>query len=236
MQKTDNLQLNIIDGTDVPSHAVFNENFNKLDEFASTNNTTLENVTLRLDSVDDNIREIKNENSTQNESIEELKSAKTDLYNRIEVLEDVQNKTYIMVSGVKKSGTHHRVKLTVTPTTNHNVVSVPIYNNDTDILYIRNYTARVSINMNEVLGINSLDNIIMLGVGTYQSNYIYQGHTNVIPMQLKAIGNPPGNSDLTMYLSGTNTDIAKTAIDGSSLLAYPQTGDVDVIIEYIVLD
>lgn len=72
MQKTENLKLNIINGTDIPSHAVFNENFNKLDEFASTNNTNMENVRLRLDGIDNNITEIQNENSTQNTSISNL--------------------------------------------------------------------------------------------------------------------------------------------------------------------
>lgn len=237
MQKTENLQLNIIDGTDVPSHAVFNENFNKLDEFARTNNTNMENVKLRLDGVDDNIEQLKNENSIQNENIEELQNTETDLSNRIEILENVQNKTYITVSGIKKSGTYHRVKLTANPITKQNVVRVPVYNNDTDTLYIRNYTANVSINMNEVLGINSLDNIIMLGVGTYQSSYIYQGSTNVMPMQLKAMGKGPGNNDLFMYLTGTNTDIITEPVeDSSTVFAYPQYGDVEIIIEYMVLD
>lgn len=97
MRKTENLELNIIDGTDVPSHAVFNENFNKLDEFASTNNTNMENVRLRLDGVDNNIREIQNENSTQNTSIsnlnESLQRNETELAESKTRISTLENKT-----------------------------------------------------------------------------------------------------------------------------------------------
>ena len=227
MRYTNNLQLPLIEDSDAFSSlfTMNNETNNKLEEKFGDIPQFKEAVTSMQEDV-----------NTSKADIERLKTSETDLSSRIAVLEDAQNKTDIMVSGVKKSGTHHRVKLTATPITRREVVTVPIYNNDTDVLSIRNYTANVSINMNEVFGINSLDNIIMLGVGTYQSSYIYQGSTNVIPMQVKAIGKAPGNNDLTMYLTGTHTDIAKRPIDDSSLLAYPQTGDVEIIIEYMVLD
>lgn len=225
MRYTNNLQLPIIEDTDA---------FSSLFTMNNETNNKLEEKFGDIPQFKEAVTSMQNDVNTAKADIERLKTSETDLSSRITMLEDVQNKTDITVAGVKKSGTHHRVKLTATPTTSHDVVRVPIYNNDTDILYIRNYTANVSINMNEVLGINSLDNIIMLGVGTYQSSYIYQGSTNVIPMQLKTIGKAPGNNDLTMYLTGTHTDIA---IEGSSsLLAYPQSGDVEIIIEYMVLD
>lgn len=225
---TDNLQLPIIEDTDAFASlfTINNETNNKLEEKFGDIPQFKEAVTSMQGDV-----------NTAKADIEQLKNSETNLSSRITMLEDVQNKTDITVSGVKKSGTHHRVKLTATPTTSHNVVRVPIYNNNTDTLFIRNYTANVSINMNEVLGINSLDNIIMLGVGTYQSSYIYQGSTNVIPMMLKSMGKAPGSNNLTMYLTGTHTDISKQPIEGSSsILAYPQSGDVEIIIEYMVLD
>lgn len=231
---TENLNLPIVEDDDSMSlvYTQGNETNQKLEEkFAG-----FDSIPTTLNSLQESVNSVNTEIVTVKTDMETLKTSETNLSNRIEVLEDARNKTDITVAGVKKSGTHHRVKLTATPTTSHNVVRVPIYNNDTDILYIRNYTANVSINMNDVLGINSLDNIIMLGVGTYQSSHIYQGSTNVIPMMLKSMGKAPGNNDLTMYLTGTYTDIAKRPVEDSSSLVYPQLGDVEIIIEYMVLD
>ena len=228
MRYTNNLQLPIIEDTDA---------FASLFTMNNETNNKLEEKFGDIPQFKDAVTSMQEDVNTSKADIERLKTSETDLSSRIAVLEDTQNKTDIMVSGVKKSGTHHRVKLTATPITRNHVARVPIYNNDTETLYIRNYTASLAINMREVFGITNIDNIIILGVGTYQPSYIYQGSTNVIPMQLKAIGNAPGNGDLTMYLTGTHTDIAKQPIDGSSsLLAYPQSGDVEIIIEYMVLD
>lgn len=227
MRYTNNLQLPIIEDTDAFSSlfTMNNETNNKLEEKFGDIPQFKEAVTSMQDDV-----------NTSKADIERLKTSETDLSNRITMLEDVKNKTDITVAGVKKSGTHHRVKLTVTPNTTNQVVQVPIYNNDTDGLFIRSYTANVTINMNEVLGINSLDNIIMLGVGTYQSSHKYQGSTNVIPMSLRDMGKAPGSDNLTMFITGTYTDISKQPLETSTVSAYPQSGDVEIIIEYMVLD
>lgn len=228
MRYTNNLNLPIIEDTDA---------FSSLFTMNNETNNKLEEKFGDIPQFKEAVTSMQNDVNTAKADIERLKTSETDLSSRITMLEDVKNKTDITVAGVKKSGTHHRVKLTATPITKHDVARVPLYNNDTETLYIRNYTASLAINMREVFGINNADNIIMLGVGTYQSSYIYQGRTNVIPMQLKAIGNAPGNGDLTMYLTGTHTDISKQPIEGSSsILAYPQSGDVEIIIEYMVLD
>lgn len=78
MLKTENLELNIIEGTDIPNHAVFNENANKIDEFAKNTNEKLTNTSLKIENINNTITNLGEVNNTQNESISSLR---TDLVN-----------------------------------------------------------------------------------------------------------------------------------------------------------
>lgn len=83
MQKTENLELNIIDGTDVPSHAVFNENFNKLDVFGKNTNDKLINTSLKIETINTTIEQLGEVNNTLNESISSLRNDIGDVENDV---------------------------------------------------------------------------------------------------------------------------------------------------------
>ena len=83
MLKTENLELNIIEGTDVPNHAVFNENANKIDEFAKNTNEKLTNTSLKIENINNTITNLGEVNNTQNESISSLRTDLGDVENDV---------------------------------------------------------------------------------------------------------------------------------------------------------
>lgn len=112
MQKTENLELNIIDGTDVPSHAVFNENFNKLDVFSKNTNDNLTNTSLNIETINDTIEQLGEVNNTQNESISTLSTG----------LENVKND--VMSLNEKNTNLSTRLETVETDVSSLNVKSI----------------------------------------------------------------------------------------------------------------
>lgn len=112
MKKTENLELNIIDGTDVPSHAVFNENFNKLDAFAKNTNDKLANASLNIETINNTIEQLGAVNTSQNESISALRND----------LETVENS--VMSLNEKNTNLSERLENVETDTLSLNVKSI----------------------------------------------------------------------------------------------------------------
>ena len=77
MQKTENLELNIIEGTDVPAYAPFNENMNKIDENVKKVDDEIKSLQTTSESVISRLSIIDEEQTNQNNLI--LKNKKQSL-------------------------------------------------------------------------------------------------------------------------------------------------------------
>jgi hypothetical protein len=251
MQKTENLQLNIIDGTDVPSHAVFNENFNKLDEFARTMNDTNVSLKNRMETleteVDGKITDLENE-VTQKVTDLEKKFDDTVL-----VLEDKISEVELDVDGETKKGKLKRLVIKTTPAYNSFYHSIPYVDTANNVIYdvsekrclITSYSGYGSINMTELIGLTDVKDIMLLGTQMYSDEYmlVTTGNSNTVPMDcysLQKLTYPGAGDDIYLSYSGSRTSFTLQEYKGStsggwqpsSTLATP-VSDVYIVVNYV---
>lgn len=247
MQKTQNLQLNIIAGTDVPSHAVFNENFNKLDEFARTMNDYDKNQNLRITHVEKEVETLKAHDETNTENI-------TDLIDKVEVLTKAVSEIEVIEGSTTKKGKLHIVKFLVEPSTmtNNNYLFQEFgVDSETETRISAGvYNVRSQINATEIFGINDVSKIDILSCTSLAKGYYnYTGETNPIPMNVRTIATLPsvmgGNSDIILELYGNSTSMSKqTYHDNMSGgwqpsgggAVYPQKGKVTIILQAVIYE
>ena len=240
MQKTENLQLNIIDGTDVPSHAVFNENFNKLDEFARTTNDT--NVSLK----------------NRMETLEtEVDGKITDLEKNFDdtvlVLEEKISDVELDVDGETKKGKLKRLVIKTTPTYSSFYEPMPSVDKTNNVIYdvsekrclVTSYSGYGSINMTELIGLTDVKDIMLLGTQMYSDEYmlVTTGNSNTVPMDcysLQKLTYPGAGDDIYLSYSGSRTSFILQEYKGStsggwqpSITPATPVSDVYIVVNYV---
>lgn len=247
MKQTENLNLQIIEGTDIPSFAPFNENMNKLDTFAKTTSDSNENYNLRLESIETDVDTLKTHDETNTESI----AALTD---KVEILTKSVSEIEVTEGGATKKGKLHIVKFLVEPSTmtNENYLFQEFgVDSETETRISAGvYNVRSQINATEIFGINDVSKIDILSCTSLAKGYYnYMGETNPMPMSVRTLAALPsaigGNSDIILELYGSITSMGKQTYHSvtsggwqpSSVGAvYPQKGKVTIILQAVIYE
>lgn len=223
MQKTENLELNIIEGTDVPAYAPFNENMNKLDG---------------------NVKKVDDE-------INALKTSSESALSRLEVISKNMSKVKIEENGIIKTGTLHTVKLKNTPNFYSSVFIVPIYDYDEHTIknneryYVGITSANTTIDLTSLFGITNVEDFELLSCTTYAKGYYnYTSSHNPEPMLAKtvAVMTPSGSNNIMLELTGNSINAAKQSVGTVPGTWQPggfstsQDGESTIILRFIKYD
>lgn len=223
MQKTENLELNIIEGTDVPAYAPFNENMNKLDG--------------NVKKVDDEINALK----TSSESV----------LSRLGTISKNMSKVKIEKNGIIKTGTLHTVKLKNTPNFYSSGFIVPIYDyNEHTIKNNERYfvgitSANTTIDLTSLFGITNVEDFELLSCTTYAKGYYnYTSSHNPEPMLAKtvAVMTPSGSNNIMLELTGNSINAVKQSVGTVPGTWQPggfstsQDGESTIILRFIKYD
>lgn len=205
MKKTDNLELNIIEGTDIPNYATFNENVSKIDNAFATLNSKVEN------------QETQNE-TFKNEVETEINNLKTDYVKFKEEVETLVSNVELNVNGVVKKGKLKRLVTKVTPNYTFENAYMPYIDSSTGEMVsvsekrvgIRNYSATLNLNLTEQIGLTDVNDIMLLSAVTYSDEYVATttGQINTLPMSCQGISKltyPGAPDDLYITFRGNNT-------------------------------
>nr|DAJ07901.1 MAG TPA: hypothetical protein [Caudoviricetes sp.] len=240
MQKTENLQLNIIEGTDVPSHAVFNENFNKLDEFARTMNDTNVSLKNRMETLETEV-DVK------------ITDLEKNFDDTVLVLEDKISEVELDVDGETKKGKLKRLVIKTTPAYNSFYHSIPYVDTANNVIYdvsekrclITSYSGYGSINMTELIGLTDVKDIMLLGTQMYSDKYmlVTTGNSNTVPMDcysLQKLTYPGAGDDIYLSYSGSSTSFTLQEYKGStsggwqpSITSATPVSDVYIVVNYV---
>lgn len=247
MKQTENLDLQIIEGTDIPSFAPFNENMNKLDAFAKTSSDTNKNQNLRIESIETDVETLKTHDETNAKNI-------TDLIDKVEVLTKAVSEIEVTEGSTTKKGKLHIVKFLVEPSTmmNNNYLFQEFgVDSETETRISAGvYNVRSQINATEIFGINDASKIDILSCTSLSKGYYnYAGETNPMPMSVRTLSALPtvigGNSDIILELYGNSCSMSKqTYHDVTSGgwqpsgggAVYPQKGKVTIILQAIIYE
>jgi hypothetical protein len=223
MQKTENLELNIIEGTDVPAYAPFNENMNKLDG--------------NVKKVDDEINALK----TSSESV----------LSRLGIISKNMSKVKIEENGIIKTGTLHTVKLKNTPNFYSSVFIVPIYDYDEHTIknneryFVGITSANTTIDLTSLFGITNVEDFELLSCTTYAKGYYnYTSSHNPEPMLAKtvAVMTPSGSNNIMLELTGNSINAVKQSVGTVPGTWQPggfitsQDGESTIILRFIKYD
>lgn len=251
MQKTENLELNIIEGTDVPAYAPFNENMNKLDgnlkkvdDEINALKTSSESVLSRLGIIDE---EQINQNSLISKNTNDIATLKND----VEVISKNMSKVKIEENGIIKTGTLHTVKLKKTPTFYSNSFFVPIYDYSEHIIknderyFVGITSAHTTIDLTSLFGITDVEDFELLSCATYAKGYYnYVSTNNPEPMLAKTVAviTPSGSNNIMLELTGNSINAVKQSlgtIPGTWVpggFSTSQDGESTIILRFIKYD
>lgn len=251
MQKTENLELNIIEGTDVPAYAPFNENMIKLDgnvkkvdDEINALKTSSESVLSRLDIIDE---EQTNQNSLISKNTNDISTLKND----VEVISKNMSKVKIEENGIIKTGTLHTVKLKKTPTFTSSAFNVPIYDyNEHTIKNNERYfvgitSAFTTVDLTSLFGITDVEDFELLSCTTYAKGYYnYTSSHNPEPMLAKtvAVMTPTGSNNIMLELTGNSINAVKQSVGTVPGTWQPggfstsQDGESTIILRFIKYD
>lgn len=234
MQKTENLELNIIEGTDVPAYAPFNENMNKLDGNAKK--------------VDDEINALK---TSSESAISKNTNDIATLKNDVEVISKNMSKVKIEENGIIKTGILHTVKLKNTPNFYSSVFNVPIYDYDEHTIknneryFVGITSAHTMIDLTSLFGITDVEDFELLSCTTYAKGYYnYTSTHNPEPMLAKTVAviTPSGSNNIMLELTGNSINAVKQNIDTVPGTWQPggfstsQDGESTIILRFIKYD
>ena len=221
MQKTENLELNIIEGTDVPAYAPFNENMNKLDGNAKKVDDEINALKTSSESVLSRLGIIDEEQTNQNSLISKNTNDISTLKNDVEVISKNMSKVKIEENGIIKTGTLHTVKLKKTPTFTSSVFNVPIYDyNEHTIKNNERYcvgitSAFTTVDLTSLFGITDVEDFELLSCTTYAKGYYnYTSSHNPEPMLAKtvAVMTPSGSNNIMLELTGNSINAVKQSV------------------------
>lgn len=220
MQKTENLELNIIEGTDVPAYAPFNENMNKLDGNAKKVDDNVNALQTTSESVLSRLGIIDGEQTNQNNLISKNTNDIATLKNDVEIISKNMYKVKIQDGSVIKTGTLYTVKLKKTASFTSNNFFIPIYdyNNNTikgNERYFAGITrAYTTIDLTSLFNITNVEDFELLSCVSYAKGYYnYTSSHNPEPMLAKTVA--------VMETSGSNNILLE--LEGSSFSAVKQT-------------
>lgn len=245
MKQTDNLKLNIIEGTDIPSHSVFNENFNKLDNLGKDTNDKINSLETSFNTMLTDISSLTEEQITQNNVITKNTNDILDLETKVEVIENNLNKTTISVNGEDKTGILHRVKMLIKEK-DMSVQVARMYaksvgdNEDEKRISLSNINTAIAINVTENLNIKDTSNIVVLGCTAYVNEYVTPPKSPYNTLSFRVISKQYNTDDIYIALN-SNVCIAnlQTYTVQTGWLPQPTLqygGDLTVEFNYIVLD
>lgn len=251
MQKTENLELNIIEGTDVPAYAPFNENMNKLDgnlkkvdDEINALKTSSESVLSRLGIIDE--QQI-NQNSLISKNTNDIATLKND----VEVISKNMSKVKIEENGIIKTGTLHTVKLKKTPNFTSIGFIVPIYDYDEHTIkgneryFVGITSAYTTIDLTSLFGITDVEDFELLSCATYAKGYYnYTTAHNPEPMLAKTVAviTPSGSNNIKLELTGDGINAVKQSsgtIPGTwepGGFSTSQDGESTIILRFIKYD
>lgn len=246
MKQTENLNLQIIEGTDIPSFAPFNENMNKLDAFAKTTSDSNENQNLRIESIETDVETLKTHDETNTESI-------SDLTDKVKILTKAVSEIEVTEGSTTKKGKLHIVKILVEPSTmtNNNYLFQEFgVDSETETRISAGvYNVRSQINATEIFGINDVSKIDILSCTSLAKGYYnYAGEINPMPMNVKTISALPsalgGNGDIIIELYGNSCSMSKQTWhevtsggwQPSGGAVYPQKGKVTIILQAVIYE
>lgn len=247
MKQTKNLELKIIEGTDIPSFAPFNENMNKLDEFAKTMNDYDKNQNLRITYVEKEVETLSEHDETNTKNI-------ADLTDKVEVLTKAVSEIEVTEGSTTKKGKLHIVKFLVEPSTmtNNNYLFQEFgVDSETETRISAGvYNVRTQINATEIFGIKDVSKIDILSCTSLAKGYYnYAGETNPMPMSVRTLSALPsvigGNNDIILELYGNSTSMSKQTYHdvtsggwqpSSGGAVYPQKGQVTIILQAVIYE
>lgn len=251
MQKTENLELNIIEGTDVPAYAPFNENMIKLDgnvkkvdDEINALKTSSESVLSRLGIIDE---EQTNQNSLISKNTNDISTLKND----VEVISKNMSKVKIEENGIIKTGTLHTVKLKKTPNFTSSVFKVPIYDYDEHTIknneryFVGITSAFTTVDLTSLFGITDVEDFELLSCTTYAKGYYnYTTSHNPEPMLAKtvAVMTPSGSNNIMLELTGNSINAVKQSVGTVPGTWQPggfstsQDGESTIILRFIKYD
>lgn len=251
MQKTENLELNIIEGTDIPAYAPFNENMIKLDgnvkkvdDEINALKTSSESVLSRLGIIDE---EQTNQNSLISKNTNDISILKND----VEVISKNMSKVKIEENGIIKTGTLHTVKLKKTPNFSYSAFNIPIYDyNEHTIKNNERYfvgitSAFTTVDLTSLFGITDVEDFELLSCTTYAKGYYnYTTTHNPEPMLAKtvAVMTPSGSNNIMLELTGNSINAVKQSVGTVPGTWQPggfstkQDGESTIILRFIKYD
>lgn len=251
MQKTENLELNIIEGTDVPAYAPFNENMNKLDgnvkkvdDEINALKTSSESAENRLDIIDE---QKKNQDTLITKNTNDI----LDLQNDVEIISSNMSKVKIQDNSVIKTGTLHTVKLKKTPTFISSNFIVPIYDysehtiKNNERYFVGITSAHTTIDLTSLFGITNVEDFELLSCTTYAKGYYnYSSSNNPEPMMAKTVAviTPSGSTNIMLELVGNSISAVKQIAGSISGTWQPggfsteQDGESTIILRFIKYD
>lgn len=245
MKQTENLDLQIIEGTDIPSYAPFNENMNKLDALAKTTSDNNENQNLRIASIETDVTTLKTHDDTNSKNI-------SDLTDKVEVLAKAVSEIEVTEGGTTKKGKLHIVKFLVEPSTmtnsNYLLQEFGVDSETETRISAGVYNVRSQINATEILGITDVSKIDILScTSTAKGYYNYMGETNPMPMSVRTLASIPssGSGDIILELYGNSTSMSKQTYHdvtsggwqpSSGGAVYPQKGNVTIIVQAVIYE
>ena len=240
MKQTDNLKLNLIEGTDIPAFAPFNENANKIDKVITELSADVKNQETSNESFKNNVNGIVKRLQDENN---EFKSDVETLVSEVE----------ISVDGTVKKGKLKRLVTKVKPSIVNNACFTPFVDVATNEIvsvnekrvYIRNTFSNVSVNLTELIGLTDVSKILVLGAITYSDEYVdvTTGKINALPMGCRGISKltyPNAPEDLYIMFEGEriltvaqeNKGITSGGWQPSPTPAIP-ISDVYVVLTYV---
>ena len=241
MTKTENLELNIIEGTDVPAYAPYNENMNKLDSNIKRINDDITSLKSSSELTSSKLTTINEEQKNQNILI--TKNTKD-----IEVLKD-NVKVKIQVNDTIKTGTLYTVKLNKTASFNSIRSIIPIYDYDNNTIktderyYVGIMSANITIDLTTMFNITNVEDIELISCIAYAKGYYnYTSNVNPVPLVARTVSamTPSGDNKIRLVLEGNNTRMIKQTLSSSSWLpsefSTSQDGESTIILRFIKYD
>lgn len=242
MTQTENLDLKIIEGTDIPSYAPFNENMNKLDAFGKTLTDTNNSQNLQLESLNTDVTTLKQHDETNTTNI-------SNLTNKVDLLMEAVSEIEVKEGDTIKKGKLHTAKFLIEPTVNNVYYPVPEFGveslQETRIM-VGEYDIRAQINATELFGINDVSKIDFISCTSLAKGYYnYGGETNPIPLNVRTLSviTTSGSNDIMLELFGSIPKVTRQTYHEltqgdwqPSGVTYPQKGKVTIMLQYVTYE
>lgn len=228
MTQTENLDLKIIEGTDIPSYAPFNENMNKLDAFGKT---------------------LTDENTSQNLQIESLNTNISNLTNKVDLLMEAVSDIEVKEGNTVKKGKLHIAKFLIEPTVNsyyYPVNEFGVESNQETRIMVGIYDILAQLNATELFGINDVSKIDIISCTSLAKGYYnYTGETNPMPLNVRTLAVIPtsGSNNIMLELYNSIPKLTRQTYHEPTQgdwqpagVPYQQKGKVTIMLQYVTYE